>query len=56
MPFITYIVPVRNESFILRDNHVIINQKHENMLFEIIVVDGMSIDGTRGKIEGPKKV
>ena len=33
----------------------IINQKHEDMLFEIIVVDGMSIDGTRAKIEVLKK-
>ena len=56
MPFITYIIPVRNEKFYIESTIMsIINQRHEDMLFEIIVVDGMSIDGTRAKIEVLKK-
>tara|TARA_B100000674_G_C37866574_1_gene927406 strand:+ start:237 stop:1277 length:1041 start_codon:yes stop_codon:yes gene_type:complete len=56
MHFISYIIPVRNENFHIESTIMsIINQRHEDMLFEIIVVDGMSIDGTRAKIEVLKK-
>ena len=56
-PFITYIVPIRNESLVIeRTIKSIINQKNNNFEFEILVADGMSTDGTRNIIKRLMKI
>ena len=50
-PFISIIIPIRNESiFIEKTINSIMHQAANNFEFEIIITDGMSIDGTRGII------
>ena len=45
---ISVIIPCRNEKeYITETINSILNQKIEGFIFEIIVVDGMSHDGTR---------
>src|ERR1039457_2876628 len=47
-PFITVVMPVRNESRFVRDTVMqLVNQNYPADCFEIIVVDGMSDDGTQ---------
>ena len=48
LPFITIVVPVKDEEqFIESTLKQILNQDYPNDRFEIIVVDGMSKDGTK---------
>ena len=50
--FITYIMPIRNESvFIERSINSILNQTFQSFDFEIIIADGMSTDGTRDVVK-----
>jgi len=47
-PFISVIVPVRNEAAHLGETlRQLLNQHYETALFEVVVVDGESSDGTR---------
>ena len=51
-PFISYILPIRNESLFIENTiNSIMNQKTKALEFEIIIADGMSIDGTRDIIK-----
>ncbi len=48
LPMVTVIMPVRNEAdFIARSLGAVIGQDYPPQLLEVIVTDGMSIDGTR---------
>lgn len=47
-PFISVIVPVRNEAALIADTlHQLVEQRYEASRFEVIVADGRSTDGTR---------
>lgn len=49
LPFITIVMPVRNEARFIRETlSALLNQDYPEERFEIIVVDGMSDDGTEG--------
>ncbi|CDM65199.1 glycosyltransferase family 2 protein [Pyrinomonas methylaliphatogenes] len=51
-PLVTVIMPVRNEArFIARSLGAVLNQDYPPERLQIIVVDGMSTDGTREKVE-----
>lgn len=51
-PFVTVVMPIRNEAeFIRRSLGAVLNQKYPTNRMEIIIVDGMSEDGTRAVIE-----
>lgn len=48
LPFVTIILPIRNEAyFIDRCLHMVFAQDYPHQFFEILVVDGMSTDDTR---------
>lgn len=48
LPFISIIIPVRNEGkYLARNIERIFNQDYPEEMYEVIVVDGMSTDGTR---------
>lgn len=52
-PFVSVILPVRNEAaFIERSLGSVLRQEYPKDRMEIIVADGMSIDGTREKVKG----
>jgi succinoglycan biosynthesis protein ExoA len=52
MPFISIILPVRNEaSFIARSLYAVMAQDYPSDRLEMIVADGMSTDGTREVVE-----
>jgi len=54
---ISIILPIRNESnFILNTLESIVNQNYQNDSIEIIIVDGMSDDGTRDIIQDYQKI
>jgi len=51
LPFVTVIMPVRNEGKIIRDSlGAVLAQDYPPERMEIIVVDGMSTDDTRGVV------
>jgi succinoglycan biosynthesis protein ExoA len=51
-PFVTIIMPIRNEaSFVERSLGAVVSQDYPRDRIEIIVVDGMSDDGTREIVE-----
>ena len=53
---ISVIIPIFNEQkFISRAIEVSSKPRYKNIYQEIIIVDGMSTDGTRGIINGFKK-
>jgi succinoglycan biosynthesis protein ExoA len=52
LPFITIIMPVRNEAnFISRSLGAVLAQEYPRALIEVLVADGMSTDGTRKTVE-----
>jgi succinoglycan biosynthesis protein ExoA len=52
IPFITVVMPVRNEARFIRATLLqLIGQRYPADRFEIIVVDGMSDDGTQGIVQ-----
>jgi succinoglycan biosynthesis protein ExoA len=51
-PFVTVVVPVRNEAaYIGRGLAAVLDQNHSRDRMEILVVDGMSTDGTQAIVE-----
>ena len=51
-PFVTVIMPVRNESgFIARSLGAVLDQDYPSGRMEVLVADGMSDDGTRAQVE-----
>jgi succinoglycan biosynthesis protein ExoA len=51
LPFISVIVPVRNEAaYIGRTLRLLLDQDYDSARFEVIVVDGGSSDGTRNAV------
>jgi glycosyltransferase involved in cell wall biosynthesis len=53
LPFVTLVMPIRNEeAFIAKALEAVINQDYPGGRMEIIVVDGISRDGTREIVAG----
>jgi succinoglycan biosynthesis protein ExoA len=51
LPFVTVLMPVRNEaSFIARSLGSVMAQEYAPDLMEVLVIDGMSTDGTRDEV------
>jgi succinoglycan biosynthesis protein ExoA len=52
LPLVSVVMPVRNEAdWIVRSVSAVLRQDYPRELMEIIIADGQSIDGTRGKIQ-----
>ncbi|MGQ9459515.1 MAG: glycosyltransferase family 2 protein [Anaerolineae bacterium] len=52
-PFVTVIMPIRNEAaYIARSLGAVLAQDYPHDRMEVLVVDGMSDDGTRGVVAG----
>ena len=56
LPFVSVIMPIRNEAdFISKAIESVLNNVYPTDKFEVLVVDGMSNDGTRQIVEGLAK-
>lgn len=54
LPYVSIIMPVRNEAdFIDRSLKAVLAQDYPSQLLEVIIADGMSIDGTRELLSSP---
>ncbi len=52
IPFVTVVMPVRNEGpFMARSLAAVLAQDYPPDRMEILVIDGMSVDGTRALVK-----
>ena len=57
LPFVSIIMPIRNESTYIEDClKAVLNQNYPEKKIEVIVVDGLSDDGTTDILRRFKKI